>query len=92
MKLLQCQADTACEMLQMTAQMSKWQEKHLEKIPIIAFVHSLLICPSNERQAINTRSLLVIRNCYLSHKWSREKPPCSYEVGTAATQRGKEQD
>lgn len=64
---------------------SRRQEKHLQKIPFIVFVHSLLICTSSKRQSHKHQSLLVIRNCYLSHKWTREKqkksPPAAMKPG-----------
>lgn len=57
---LDFRADEVHKMLHNTEQKtyahkSRRREKHLQKVPIIVFVHSLLICTSSKGQAINTK-------------------------------------
>lgn len=60
---------------------SRRQEKHLQKIPIIVFVHSLLICTSNKRQAINTKVYWPLETVIWATNGAEKSPPAAMKSG-----------
>lgn len=57
------------------------REKHLQKIPIVVFVHSLLICTSNKRQAINTQVYCPLETVIWATNGPEKIPPAAKKSG-----------